>query len=385
MAEIHDALELLKAALPATHHRHLEPGPMAMMAAKGLVPLPPREMIIVLSSLSLGADEVLAQTAIKTMALLPAGILNGSIDATLPPIALYHMLRALSDFAQHRDDYPALLTKIALASNVGDDTIALMAPFAPESVAEIIASNEDRCMRAPEILEGLRHNPHILRSTLDRLFDFLVRAGVIHEGMPEYEAAMARLSPAEFKSVAENIELPIIVEPGLSTEDDDTPEVEERVEEVSRTLEDKHTTDEERREKLPMLKLIGTLSMAQKIAFGYRGNKEVRTILLRSSNRLVANAAIRNPRITDNEILAVSKSKAVHDDIIRTIAGNKEMSRAYAVKRELVKNPKTPQGTAIRFLTLLRASDVRDIARSKNVPSSVAQQAKRMMNRRQPK
>lgn len=377
-----DELRRLEQALPENHRRHLQPGPMAMMAAKGMAPLPPREMVIVLAGLGLSDNAALAETAVRTLAELPPGILRGAIDAQLPELALRHLLQALVRLGQEREDRTALLTLIALDKNTGDDAIALMAPTAPEEVVEIIANNQERCLRSAPIVDGVRKNPSVLRSTLDRLFDFLVRSAVIHEEMPEYDAALSRLSPAEFRTVAEQIELPETVGLGLSATEDETPEVQAHVDEVSRTLEDKRATDEERKAKLPMLKLISSLSMAQKIAFGYRGNKEVRTILLRSSSRMIATAAIRNPRITDNEILSVAKSKAVHDDVIRAIATSKEMSRPYAVKRELVKNPKTPQGTAIRFLVLLRANDVRDIARSKNVPSAVASQARRLVSRR---
>jgi hypothetical protein len=45
----------------------------------------------------------------------------------------------------------------------------------------------------------------------------------------------------------------------------------------------------------------------------------------------------------------------------------------------LVNNPKTPQGTAMRFLVLLRASDLRAVAKSKNVPTAVSLQAKKLV------
>ncbi len=50
------------------------------------------------------------------------------------------------------------------------------------------------------------------------------------------------------------------------------------------------------------------------------------------------------------------------------------------VKVALVNNPKTPMQTAMHFLTLLQASDQKAVAKSKNVPSAVANQAKRLVN-----
>ena len=69
----------------------------------------------------------------------------------------------------------------------------------------------------------------------------------------------------------------------------------------------------------------------------------------------------------------------VADDVIRIISRSKDMVRSYAVKLALVQNPKTPLQTSMRFLTLLRESDVRAISKSKNVPQAVSNQAKRLI------
>jgi hypothetical protein len=44
-------------------------------------------------------------------------------------------------------------------------------------------------------------------------------------------------------------------------------------------------------------------------------------------------------------------------------------------------NPKTPVGVAMRFMALLNQSDLKNIAKSKNLPSAIANQAKAMMSR----
>jgi hypothetical protein len=47
-----------------------------------------------------------------------------------------------------------------------------------------------------------------------------------------------------------------------------------------------------------------------------------------------------------------------------------------------VKNPKTPSGIAMRFLGTLRDSEVKELARNKNVPSGIRMQAKKMMDKK---
>jgi hypothetical protein len=130
--------------------------------------------------------------------------------------------------------------------------------------------------------------------------------------------------------------------------------------------------------------LVSTLNISQKVALALKGNKEVRTLLVRDSNRVVAGAAIRSPRITEEEVSKAASNRSVSDEVIRVIAQSKDLCRSYSVKLALVGNPKTPIPVAMRFLSLLRESDIKGIAKSKNVSSAVAAQAKRLMATKKP-
>jgi hypothetical protein len=110
-----------------------------------------------------------------------------------------------------------------------------------------------------------------------------------------------------------------------------------------------------------------------------RGNREARTLLVRDPNRVVAAAAIRSPRLTEQEIVSAAQSRSVCDEVIRIISNTREMMRPYGVKLALVNNPKTQAQTAMHILTLLRASDLKTVAKSKNVSAAVANHAKRLV------
>ena len=49
----------------------------------------------------------------------------------------------------------------------------------------------------------------------------------------------------------------------------------------------------------------------------------------------------------------------------------------------LVQNPKTPPSLTSRWLPLLRTSDLKNLAKSKQVPSNVSLMAKRMLSTRE--
>lgn len=359
-------------ALPAQARRHVEPEsplPMRMMASKGMAPLPPVEMVIVVAALSFDADEKISTSAIGTLGKLPDQILAAALAVNLPPVALAVLAPTLLDRAD-------MLELLVLNRGTLDATIAQLAPDVPASVAEIIASNQERCLRSEAIVRNIAQNEAILRSSLDRLFDFLVRSGVIHDDMPEFADALLRLSPTEAQEAAEKIQLPPdvygMLEEGGGEIDD------EQAAEIVKTLEAPGDSND-REKRIPMLKLIAGCTVSQRVALALRGNKEARTLLVRDTNKVVSTAAIKSPRVTEGEVVAVAKSRSISDEVIRIICQSKDMTRSYGVKVALVNNPKTPLPTAMKFLPLMRQNELRALAKSKNITSALANQAKRMM------
>ncbi len=361
----------LLAALPAGARRHLDPAsplPMRMMAARGLAPLPPVEMLIVVAGLSLDADQTIAAAAREGLAKLPDKILLPALEQALPPAALVALAPALAGRAEAQQ-------KLVLNRATPDEAIALVAVEAAGPVAEIIAENQERCLRSEAIVRAIAKNPNLLRSSLDRLFDFLVRSGVILGDMEEFAEAISRLSPSEMLDAAHQVVLPAELADYVDMDEEEhtaprSPAADGGADEQG---------EEEAPERMSAFQLVASLSVSQKVAAALRGNKELRTLLVRDSNRVVASAAIRSPRVTEQEIVTAAQSRSVADEVIRIIANSKDMVRSYGVKKALVNNPKTPLPVAMRFLSLLRAADLKAVAKSKNVNTAVANQAKRLV------
>jgi hypothetical protein len=103
---------------------------------------------------------------------------------------------------------------------------------------------------------------------------------------------------------------------------------------------------------------------------------------LTSPNRMVASAGIRNPKVRENDVVKISRSRTMHEDVIRYICNNGDWTKSYAVKLNLICNPKTPPSLVMRWMPLLRQNDLKALSKSKQVPSAVTQQAKRMLETR---
>jgi hypothetical protein len=109
------------------------------------------------------------------------------------------------------------------------------------------------------------------------------------------------------------------------------------------------------------------------------GDKEWRSILIKDANKLVSGGVVKNPRITEAEILNLVKTGVQNDEIMRLICSNKEWVKNIKIRKALVENPRTPVPNALRFLATLGEKDIAGYAKSKNLSSVISTQAKRML------
>ena len=70
---------------------------------------------------------------------------------------------------------------------------------------------------------------------------------------------------------------------------------------------------------------------------------------------------------------------SVSEHILRSISNNKTSTKEYAVKRNLVTNPKTPPDVSMKWLKFLMKADLRKISKSKNLPQVIATTAKKKL------
>lgn len=134
--------------------------------------------------------------------------------------------------------------------------------------------------------------------------------------------------------------------------------------------------EEEYQSKYQMAQSMG---VGEKIKAALTGDKEWRGILIKDSNKLVSGAVVKNPRITEGEVLTIAKSAVQNDEIMRVICANKEWVKNPLIRKALAENSKTPLPAALRFVASLGEKDLASLAKSKNVSSVIASQARRIL------
>ena len=129
---------------------------------------------------------------------------------------------------------------------------------------------------------------------------------------------------------------------------------------------------------LSKYQMVQVMGIGEKIKMALSGDKEWRSLLVKDANKLVSGSVIKNPRITDGEILTIVKVGVQNDEIIRLICANKEWIKNYAIRKALLENPKTPLPNALRYLATMNDKDISSYAKSKNISTTISTQAKRM-------
>ena len=315
------------------------------MAARGALPLPPPQLVNVVYALTFDPEPEVKSAAEQTLDGFPEQIVDPTLGAEIPAPVLHR-------FAERFREDEGRLIQIAVNAASSDDTICLLATLRHPRLIETISQNQVRILRCSELVDTLGNNPLTGQATIERILEFL--------GFERGEAA-------EIKGRARQEKL-----------DDPEGLPDEGLEEApeGETLEAK----EERSQTLSAV--IQNLSVIEKIKLARFGNAEARSLLVRDSNKIIATAVVRSPKIAEPEVLAFAKARNLSDEVLRIISNSREWTRIYAVQYALATNPKTPRGAALKFLIYLSDRDLRSIMRSRDVPGPISQQAKRLLVRK---
>ncbi|MBP7868185.1 MAG: hypothetical protein KA419_19825 [Acidobacteria bacterium] len=337
-------------------------------AARGALPLPPEVLLesqVILAgdrddSVRQAANEGLRDYATEDLVVI---LENKELPATV--------LKFCATF--FRDRAP-VLEKIILNTATENETYAMIAPVVSASLADLIITNQVRLIECPEILYRLRENPNLSPGSLKRL--------------DEIEKDFFGAAPtAAMKAPA--APLP---EPGTLPPPPEAPALEAAPPEAEEEEKDSEPSPEEvayieevageDQEKLTLLQRISKMPVSSKIKAALIGNREVRCLLVRDSNRLVATTVMASPKITETEIELFSQLRNVNEEVLRMIGNNREWTKNIKIAKNLVKNPRAPVNISMGLLPRLTTLDLKMLEKDKSVPDCVRQQAKRLATKR---
>jgi hypothetical protein len=317
------------------------------LAAAGILPLPLEELIELQVRLACGADAEIAAQSRESLARHDPAFLVGYLrsDASRAVVAYYaehaRLLPVAEAALQHRDIEPALLERIARW--IGPD------------VQEILLLRQDLIVEHPEILDALEHNQKLSRYA-DRLIGEYRRHLLAR---PEPAPDPALDDAAEPEATAAEPEA-TAAEP--ATETAVAPEEEVTFDEQTGLSEGE----------------IRDLPVATRTRLAFGASRTLRDILVRDPAPQVALTVLKNSPVTEGEVERWASSRKLCEEALVSIAEDRQWNRRYRVVHNLVRNPRTPPGISIKFVTRLSVRDLGLLRLDRNVPEAVRQAARRL-------
>jgi hypothetical protein len=122
---------------------------------------------------------------------------------------------------------------------------------------------------------------------------------------------------------------------------------------------------------------LAKMSFSSRLKAAVRGSREMRAILIRDSNKMIAAAVLSSPKLSEPEIEGFAKMPSISDEILRMIGSNRAWTKNYNVVLGLTKNPKTPLAMTLNFMTRLSSRDLQQLSVDRNVPEPLRMAARK--------
>ncbi len=344
-------------------------------AAKGRITVLPKELALILYVLLGDSDEEISKQSEETMKSLPADtILSIVSDEMTPPELLDHFARTSSDVNQ--------IKAIIFNNSTSDSTVEHIARTVHnQELLELITDNKELMSQSEGIVEALCSNPSLKRSTMEELISYLGQYLIDEEEIPDFlkEELAQRPRDDEEDSVLARGEQLIDFGSNITSDSQDAS-----MEKVELSDDLIRETDEEVTEKKinTLLNKINEMNFSERFKLAILGNREARSLLIRDHNKIISCSVLKNPRLTESEVLLFAQSKVVDEDVLRTIGETRKWVKQYQIKYCLVSNPKTPSHISLNFLRYIRDRDLRNIMNDKNIPGVVTTAAARVIKER---
>jgi hypothetical protein len=380
--------------------------PSARMAAgRGLLPLPQADLLEVLVHLSADNNPEIARAAQTTLESQQADdLLSVAKSETAPPAVLGYLA---SRPGAHSDIHEAVAGNI----NTPDEAIALLARTVTDgSLLELLTLNQQRLIRAPEIIDAILLNPartaEAERRAKETRQEFFEKERGARQIAQELRAR-GNNAAAEFFEAAElapiagemSFDDAWVIAQHIEVSDadiDDSWLAREFIEEmlvetpeqtaanVQAVLSAESLEGEVSPERISLIRRIMFMSVKDRVKLALKGDREARGILVRDANKIVATAVIHNPRLSDQEVEKIAAMRTVCDEVLRLIGMGRAWARSYPIILNLARNPRTPLATAVHILPRIRTKDLKAISLNRNVSEAVRRQAYRLSEVRSP-
>jgi len=378
------------------------PRPAQIAASRGMLPLPDDDMLEVLVGFSLSGDAELSGNAATALSetdeqLFAAGVASEKVATSV----LSHVAgRDGLAFATYQGLLVNPRTPIAAV-----EKLAKISTNA--QVLDFIALNQQLLIQSPAIIDAILANSNssseASRRASETKHEFFEKERGLQQVASELraqgnEAAAEFIEKGDFEAAKISEEEALFLAAMIESPDSDTDDAWMGLEYLEEIFEE---TEAERQaiadriigewqaeegdmpnERISVVNSIMKMGMKDRAKMALKGDREARNVLIRDPNRVIAQAVINNPRITEQEVEKISSMRAISEDILRQIANNRQFARHYPIAHNLARNPRTPIANVLSILSRLQLRDLSALSKNRNVSDAVRRQALRLSQAR---
>ena len=343
-------------------------------AARGLLPLPRAEFLDIWVHLAAhgGTPEVrdLAHQSLEQL----------STEELAELAAHPHLEGPTFEYlVQRYSRDSAVAARLARNPSIPATALVHLAEQAGADVLELIVVNQVHLLQTPDLLPALWRNPNLTPVQQRRLREF-------EEGFVQKEVRYElKPSPPAPPPVAPSVGPPGPAVPVLAPEAPPSalttpmavPPAVEPAEPVAEAPPEVLAVEAETQgDSQRLLDRIERMTIPERIMLALFGDRQARMVLIRSPHRIIQEAVMKSPRLSESEAETYAAMRHLEPDVLRILADRREFHRNRTFVYRIVTNPKTPVPVAARLMAQLSVMQLRDITRSRDVPMAVRNMAK---------
>ncbi|KAB2957430.1 MAG: hypothetical protein F9K16_14235 [Thermoanaerobaculia bacterium] len=316
---------------------------LELLAAKGILPLSPEELVPLQVHLTGSDDPKIAACAREALAGLEPGVATEFLaaEANEPELRWFAF--------GHPD--PRVIEAVLRRRDTPRGLLAEVAPRLSPDLQEALLLRQDAIVEHPAILDALEANPGLSLFARRRIQEYrehlLPREGRQEPAPAEpFAAGPAALTPEELAEIEQVRSLP-----------------------AQGDIDERTGLSESQVRALPV---------PVRIKLGQGAGRTLRSILIRDSNRLVALAVLANSAFSEEEVEQVASNRSIDDEVLTFVSRRRQWISRYGVCRALVQNPRTPVGISVRLVARLSVKDLKALRFDRNIPEPVRSTADRL-------
>ncbi|MBK9155504.1 MAG: hypothetical protein IPM25_15060 [Chloracidobacterium sp.] len=382
------------------------PRPAVVAASKGALPLPQADLLEVLVAFARSDDAELSQNAKGTLATQDESALAGAVKGEDVSVSVL-------DFYADRANTPVSVHEAIIANpkTPAEAFVRLASKTTSGDLLERLSLNQQLLIRTPALIDAIIANPNRTseaeRRAAETKREFFEKERGAQQIANELraqgkEAAAEFVEQSEFGQDLDGSNLDaddaMLLASMIEVPDEEIDDswfgleyIEEIYEETAAQRQAavdaiigsiRLDENEIGSERVSVINRVMKMSMKDRVRLAMKGDREARNILIRDPNRIVSQAVVQNPRITEQEMEKIAAMRSLSEDILRQVANDRQWSRSYAIVHNLARNPRTPIANVLSILSRLHLRDLAALSKNKNISEAVRRQALRLSQAR---